>query len=69
LSVKPLRRGHLGSWSALVRELGGGLWTQAMGRNDGDAVAACRRSQHRLDERYEKALKLAWPSDLSKIAY
>ncbi len=56
--------GGRGSWSALLRELGSDLWVRAAGRNAGDAIAACRRSQHRTDACYEKALELEWPSEL-----
>jgi len=38
--------------------------TRALGFNSGDLIEACRRSQHRADLRYEKALKLEWPDAL-----
>lgn len=60
----PIGRGNLGSWGALVRELGSDLRARLLGRNASDALAACRRSQHRTDVRYEKALELEWPREL-----
>jgi hypothetical protein len=63
----PNKRGALGSWGALVRELGNELWLRAAGRNTSDAIAVCRQSQHRTDIRYEKVLELEWPSDLKVV--
>lgn len=64
LNRRPLGRGNLGSWSALAREIGERLWVGAWGGNSGDAIEACRESQHRTDLRYEKALKLVWPKEM-----
>lgn len=65
LSGRPVARGNPGSWTELVRELGNRLYVGTWGRNTGDAIQVCRRSQHRTDLRYESALKLEWPSELA----
>jgi hypothetical protein len=53
-----------GSWMELGRELGrsvrGGLGLS----NDGDSVAACRRSCRRTEESLDRALALAWPEPI-----
>jgi hypothetical protein len=56
-----------GSWGALRRELAGDLWLRAAGPNTGDAVEACRRSQHRTEVRYDRALELDWPPDVRTL--
>ena len=57
-------QGSRESWTALVRELGNGLWARMTGRNAGDAVAECRRSQRRTEARYELALGLELPREV-----
>jgi hypothetical protein len=52
------------SWGAIARELGSHLWARMAGPNAGDAVAACRRSQRRTEERYDRALELRLPTDV-----
>jgi hypothetical protein len=52
------------SWSSLAREVGNKLWIRLAGRNAGDAVAACRRSQRRTELRYESVLALELPQEL-----
>jgi biotin-(acetyl-CoA carboxylase) ligase len=52
------------SWSSLAREVGRSVWMQLGAHNAGDAVAACRRSQHRTAIRYEKVLALELPPAL-----
>jgi len=55
------------SWSSLAREAGetvSRVWMRLAGRNAGDAVAACRRSQRRTELRYESVLALELPQEL-----
>jgi hypothetical protein len=62
--TRPVTRGHTGSWYAIASELVQDVWIRLWGFNVGDAVATCRRSQRRIDSRYERALELEWPMDL-----
>lgn len=57
----PIDRGTLGSW--LPWELSDNLRARVLGRST-EAVAACRRSQHRTEARYAKALELPLPTAL-----
>jgi hypothetical protein len=52
------------SWGSLAREVGNKLWVRLAGRKAVTAIDACRRSQRRTEERYEKALALALPEDV-----
>lgn len=56
-----------GSWGALRRELAGDLWARAAGPNTGDAIVLCRRSQHRTEVCYGRALELEWPADIRAL--
>jgi hypothetical protein len=49
------------SWIELGRELGRSLRSRLGGPNDGDSVAACRRSCRRAEIRFDAALELSWP--------
>jgi len=40
------------------------MWAGMAGRNPGDAVAACLRSQHRTEVRYEEALETELSSEV-----
>jgi hypothetical protein len=44
------------SWAELLREGVRGVWVIAAGRNSGDAIASCRRSLARTEDRYDKAM-------------
>jgi len=59
----PIDRGTLGSWGGLAWELSDNLRARVLGRST-EAVAACRRSQHRTEARYAKALELPLPTAL-----
>jgi hypothetical protein len=52
---------HHGSWIGRGREWGRSLRVGVGGPNDGDAVAACRRSNERAEARFDAALDLSWP--------
>ncbi len=49
------------SWAELLREGVRGVWVMAAGRNSGDAIASCRRSLARTEDRYDKALQEPLP--------
>ena len=53
-------RSHPGSWTELARELARSLRSGLGVSTDGDAVAACRRSCRRTEERFDRALSLPW---------
>jgi len=57
-------QGSRESWGGIAREAGNKLWAEMAGRNPGDAVAACLRSQHRTEVRYEEALETELSSDV-----
>jgi hypothetical protein len=49
-----------GSLVELLRELGRNLQVFAAGRNNGDAILACRHSHARTEARYEQAMQRRW---------
>jgi len=57
-------QGSRESWGAIVREARNNMWAGTAGRNPGDAVAACLRSQHRTEVRYEEALETELSSEV-----
>jgi uncharacterized protein (TIGR02284 family) len=57
-------QGSRESWGTVARELESNLWARVVGRNTGDAVAACRRSQRRTEARYDQVLKLVLPTEV-----
>jgi hypothetical protein len=58
--VGPSRSRATGSWAELFRELGRNLQVLAGGRNNGDAIAACRHSRARTEALYEQAMQRPW---------
>jgi hypothetical protein len=55
------------SWGSLLRERGSNAWARMTGRNTGDAIAVCRRSQSRTEVRYEKALEHELPNEMKAM--
>ena len=49
-----------GSWSGFARAITERGWAFAAGPNAGDAIAACRRSQHRTEALFAVALESSW---------
>jgi hypothetical protein len=58
---------HDGSWTELSREAGRALWVVAAGRNNGDAIASCRRSRSRTEALYDEALRGSWPDETMRV--
>lgn len=62
------RRGAMsGSWIELFRELRRSLGVAFGGRNSGDAVAACRRSMHRAEALYDRAVRLPLSKEMMDL--
>ncbi len=55
-----------GSWAELLREAGREVWVAAAGRNNGDAVAACRHSRARTQARYDSAMQGSLPDEIRR---
>lgn len=55
------------SWSEFFRELGRDAWVSAAGRNDGDAIATCRRSHARTEARYDDAMRRPLPDEIRRV--
>jgi hypothetical protein len=60
-------RPHDGSWSELAREAERDVWVAAGGRNSGDAITSCRRSQARTEAVYEEVLQASWPEEIQRV--
>jgi hypothetical protein len=58
---------HDGSWAERWREWGRSLWVTAAGRNNGDAIAECRRSRARTEALYDQALQTSQPNDITRV--
>lgn len=57
----------IGSWAEFFRELGRDVWVAAAGRNNGDAIARCRRSRARTEARYDGAMQAPLPDDVRSV--
>src|SRR5579859_6580067 len=55
------------SWAEFFRELGRDLWVGAAGRNNGDAIATCRRSRARTEARYDGAMQGPLPDEIRSV--
>ncbi len=55
------------SWSEFLRELGRDVWVSAAGRNNGDAIATCRRSRARTEARYDDAIRRPLPDEIRTV--
>lgn len=58
---------HDGSWRELSREVKRDVWVAAAGRNNGDAIASCRRSRARTEALYDEALQAPWPDEIRQV--
>jgi hypothetical protein len=58
---------HDGSWRELSREAARDVWVAAAGRNEGDAIAACRHSSTRTAAVYEEAMQMPWRGETLRL--
>ncbi len=64
---EPAQNRPIGSWAEFFRELGRDVWVAAAGRNNGDAIATCRRSRARTEARYDGAMQRPLPDDVRNV--
>jgi uncharacterized protein (TIGR02284 family) len=55
------------SWKGALRTALHRAWVVAVGRNAGDALSMCRRSQDRTEASYAAALELDWSRELTQV--
>ena len=58
---------HDGSWGELSREAARDVWVAAAGRNEGDAITACRHSSTRTAAVYDEAMLLPWQGETLSV--
>jgi hypothetical protein len=64
---EPARSRPTVSWAEFFREVGRDLWVTAAGRNNGDAIATCRRSRARTEMRYDGAMQGPLPDEIRSV--